>query len=143
MKKPSLFFKKAIHQHGLPDKVTVDQSGANAPRLEALQEETGHAVEIRQSKYLNNRIEQDHRAIKRIIRPMPGFKSFRSASIILQGIELMHTIKYAWAQKKASVEEAERHQCLVFGLRSSPLANQKDFMIKICGGDFSRLLGRK
>jgi putative transposase len=42
---------------------------------------------------LNNLIEQDHRAIKRIIRPMLGFKSFRSAEITLPGIELMHRIK--------------------------------------------------
>jgi putative transposase len=61
--------------------------------IEAFQEETGQAIEIRQSKYLNNLIEQDHRAIKRIIRPMLGFKSFRSARITLQGIELMHMVK--------------------------------------------------
>jgi putative transposase len=87
------FFKKAIRQHGLPDKVTIDKSSANAAAIETLQKETGHKIEVRQSKYLNNLIEQDHRAIKRIIRPMLGFKSFRSASITLQGIELMHRIK--------------------------------------------------
>src|SRR5512143_2652766 len=70
------FFKKAVRQHGLPDKVTIDKSGANTAALEALQEETGQAIEIRQSKYVNNLIEQDHRAIKRIVRPMLGFKSF-------------------------------------------------------------------
>ncbi len=87
------FFRKAVKQHGFPDKVTIDKSGANAAALEAFQEETGHAIEIRQSKYLNNLIEQDHRAIKRTIRPMLGFKSFRSARVTLQGIELMHRIK--------------------------------------------------
>jgi putative transposase len=87
------FFRKAMRQQGLPDKVTIDKSGANTAALEALQKETGQAIKIRQSKYLNNVIEQDHRAIKRIIRPMLGFKSFRSASITLQGIELMHMIK--------------------------------------------------
>ncbi|WP_020160034.1 IS6 family transposase [Methylobacter marinus] len=61
--------------------------------LDALQEETGHAFEIRQSKYLNNLVEQDHRAIKRIIRPMLGFKTFNSAYCTLCGIELMHMIK--------------------------------------------------
>jgi putative transposase len=87
------FFRKAVRQHGLPDKVTIDKSGANAAAIEALQEETGHKIEIRQSKYLNNLVEQDHRAIKRIIRPMLGFKSFRSISITLQGVELIHMIK--------------------------------------------------
>jgi putative transposase len=87
------FFRKAVRQHGLPDKVTIDKSGANKAALDALQEETGQTIEIRQSKYLNNLVEQDHRVIKRIIRPMLGFKSFRSGQITLQGIELMHRIK--------------------------------------------------
>src|SRR5512144_3119009 len=87
------FFKKAVRQHGLPDKVTIDQSGANTAAIESLQEETGQAIEIRQSKYLNNLVEQDHRAVKRIVRSMLGFNSFRSARVTLQGIELMHMIK--------------------------------------------------
>src|SRR5512147_1224756 len=87
------FFTKAVRQHGLPAKVTIDQSGANTAALEALKEETGQKLEIRQSKYLNNRIEQDHRAVKRIVRPMLGFNSFHSARVTLQGIELMHMIK--------------------------------------------------
>jgi len=87
------FLKKAIRPHGLPDKVTIDQSGANTAALDALQEETGAAIEIRQIQYLNNRVEQDHRAVKRIIRPMMGFHAFRSARVTLQGIELMHRIK--------------------------------------------------
>src|SRR3978361_571864 len=48
---------------------------------------------VRQSKYMNNRIEQDHRRIKRRTRPMLGFKSARSAAIILDGIELIHMIR--------------------------------------------------
>ena len=44
-------------------------------------------------KYLNNIVEQDHRAIKRVTRPMLNFKSFRSASSVLAGIELMHMIR--------------------------------------------------
>jgi putative transposase len=87
------FFKKAVGQHGLPEKVTIDKSGANTAALEALQEETGQAIEIRQIKYLNNLVEQDHRAIKRIVRPMLGFKTFGSARRTLRGIELMHMIK--------------------------------------------------
>jgi transposase-like protein len=47
---------------------------------------------IRQVKYLNNIVEQDHRAIKRRTRPMLGFKTFRCARILLSGIELMHMI---------------------------------------------------
>ncbi|SDR64349.1 DDE domain-containing protein [Rhizobiales bacterium GAS113] len=51
------------------------------------------AIELRQSKYLNNIVEQDHRAIKRIVRPMLGFKTFRCASILIAGIETMHMIQ--------------------------------------------------
>ena len=87
------FFKKAVRQHGLPEKVTIDKSGANTAALEALIEETGAEIEIRQVKYLNNVVEQDHRAIKRIVRPMLGFKSFVSARCTLAGIEIMHMIK--------------------------------------------------
>ena len=87
------FFKKAAGQHGLPEKVTIDKSGANTAALEAIKEETGQEIEVRQIKYLNNLVEQDHRAIKRIVRPMLGFKSFRPARTTLQGIELMHMIK--------------------------------------------------
>jgi putative transposase len=87
------FFKKAIRQHGLPEKMTIDKSGANTAALDALNDELNVNIEVRQSKYLNNLIEQDHRAIKRIVRPMLGFKSFRTARITLQGIELMHMIK--------------------------------------------------
>jgi putative transposase len=48
---------------------------------------------VRQAKYLNNVVEQDHRAVKRITRPMLGFKSFWSATVTLAGIELMHLIR--------------------------------------------------
>ena len=66
------FFKKAIRQQGLPEKVTIDKSGANTAALDALKEETGTEIEVRQIKYLNNPVEQDHRAVKRIVRPMLG-----------------------------------------------------------------------
>ncbi|WP_445505401.1 DDE-type integrase/transposase/recombinase, partial [Microvirga sp. G4-2] len=50
-------------------------------------------IRIRQSAYLNNRIEQDHRAIKRRTRPMLGFKSTRTARVILGGIEMVHMMR--------------------------------------------------
>jgi putative transposase len=49
-------------------------------------------MKIRQNKYLNNVVEQDHRAIKRRTRPMLGFGSFRCARIILGGIKTMRMI---------------------------------------------------
>jgi putative transposase len=87
------FFKRAAGQHGLPGKAMIDKSGANTAALEGLQEETGQKAEIRRIKYLNNPVEQDHRAVKRIVRPMLGFKTFDSARCALRGIERMHRIK--------------------------------------------------
>jgi putative transposase len=50
-------------------------------------------VQVRSSQYLNNLIEQDHRAIKRRCASMGGFKSFGTAAITLAGIELAHRIR--------------------------------------------------
>ena len=55
--------------------------------------DSGADIEMRQNKYLNNIVEHDHREIKRIVRPMLGFKDFRCASILIAGIEIMHMIK--------------------------------------------------
>jgi transposase-like protein len=73
------YFEKATAGNGVPKTVTI-----NADR--------DVPIKIRQSKYLNNGAEQDHRAIKHIVRPMLGFKSFRCARMIFGGIELMHVI---------------------------------------------------
>ncbi|MGF6870927.1 putative transposase [Paraburkholderia sp. MM5477-R1] len=87
------YFEKAIDQNGEPQTITVDKSGANLAALHAINAERETPIKIRQVKYLNNIVEQDHRAIKRIIKPMMGFKDFRCASIILSGIEVMHMIR--------------------------------------------------
>jgi len=92
------FFKRAIATNGLPDRVVIDNSGANLAGLQAvnvIQKFTGggRAVEIRQVKYLNNVLEQDHRFIKLITRPMIGFKAFHSAAATIAGIEPAHMIR--------------------------------------------------
>ncbi|HDL6968756.1 TPA: IS6 family transposase [Yersinia enterocolitica] len=88
------FFRKAIRHHGEPEVVTIDKSGANTAALTTLNaNKSEEAITIRQSKYLDNLVEQDHRNIKRCIRPMLGFKSFRRAQTILAGIELIHMIR--------------------------------------------------
>ena len=50
-------------------------------------------IVLRQSKYLNNIVEKDHRRVKRVTQPMLGFKSLWSAGIIIASIETMHMIK--------------------------------------------------
>jgi len=50
-------------------------------------------TKLRPSKYLNNMIEQDHRGVKLRIGPMLGFKRFRTAAIVIAGIELLRRIR--------------------------------------------------
>jgi putative transposase len=87
------FLTKAILRHGMPEKITIDGSEANAAAIRQYNEAHGTAIIIRQVKYLNNVVEQDHRAVKRITRPMLGFKSFDAAQYTLAGVELMHILK--------------------------------------------------
>ena len=87
------FLRKAIKWNGTPEKITIDKSGANTAAIESHNAQHEAGIEIRQVKYLNNIIEQDHRAIKRQTRSMLGFKSFWSASVTLAGIEIMHMIR--------------------------------------------------
>src|SRR5262245_55966607 len=87
------FLKKAIRRNGLPEKITLDGSDANEAAIKSYNEAHGTAIIIRQVKYLNNMVEQDHRGVKRVTRPMLGVKSFEAAQDTLVGIELMHMIK--------------------------------------------------
>ncbi len=91
------FFKKALAAYHIckPRIITVDKNPAYPIAIQELKEEKGmpKGIQIRQVKYLNNIVEQDHRFIKKRIRPMLGLKSFRTAKWIIAGIEAMHMIK--------------------------------------------------
>ena len=89
------FFNKAIDFQAKPEKVTIDKSGSNISALESINKALPEAdeIEVRQIKYLNNIVEQDHRFIKRVTKPMMGFKSFDSVSATLAGIELHHMLR--------------------------------------------------
>ncbi len=87
------FFERAIDRHDVPEKITIDKSGANTTAILDMCADSGVNIEMHQSKYLDNLVEQDHRAIKRIVRPMLGFKSFRCARALIAGNETMHMIK--------------------------------------------------
>jgi putative transposase len=87
------FLIQAIRRHGVPEKITIDGSAANEAAIKSYNEEHGTAITIRKRKYLNNVVEQDQRAVKRVTRPMLGCKSFDTAQNTLVGIELMHMIK--------------------------------------------------
>jgi putative transposase len=98
------FLTKAIRRHGVPEKITIDGSAANEAAIKSYNAEHGTAIEIRKITYLNNIVEQDHRGVKRVTRPMLGFKSFDAAQGTLMGIELMHMIKKRQMMIKAGDE---------------------------------------
>jgi len=87
------FFERAIGLHDVAEKVAVDKNESNKAAIVSIQDDTGLAITLRQSKYLNNIVEQDHRAVKRVRRPMFGFKNFRCARIFIAGIETMRMIR--------------------------------------------------
>jgi transposase-like protein len=113
------FLRKALERHGRPERIVIDGSQTNreailscdtADRLWDRSRRQLKPIRIRQSAYLNNRIEQDHRAVKRRVRPMLGFKSVASARAILGGIEMVHMMrkqqaKYACKQQLSLAEQ--------------------------------------
>jgi transposase-like protein len=89
------FFIRAIKQHGVPEKITVDGYPATHTAISELKAEEilPHNTKVRTSKYLNNLIEQDHRRVKQRIYPMLGFKRFSNAAVTINGVELVQKIR--------------------------------------------------
>jgi len=104
------FFDKAMQAHGVPEKVTMDKSGANKAAIDEINAGRKIPIIVRQVKYLNNVVEQDHRAVKRVTKPMLNFKSFRSAKNVLAGIELMHMIRKLQFMMEGVDEMSFAHQ---------------------------------
>ena len=73
--------------------INIDKSSANTAAIKQHNQDNNKRIKIRQCKYLNNIVEQDHRKVKRITGPMMGFKNFDAAQKTLAGIELMAMIK--------------------------------------------------
>ncbi len=78
-----------------PRVITVDKNPAYPVAIQELREEKHmpEGIQLRQEKYLNNIVEEDHRFIKRRVRSMLGLKSFKTAISILSGVEAMHLMK--------------------------------------------------
>src|ERR1035437_6457458 len=110
----SRFFEKVMRQNGDPEKVTMDKSGANKAAMDGINQDRDVPIEVRQVKYLNNIIEQDHRFVKRVTKPMLGFKTFRTARAVLAGIELTHMIRKGQlsAEKGKDLSFAEQFYAL-------------------------------
>ncbi|PVE22534.1 IS6 family transposase [Microvirga sp. KLBC 81] len=101
------FLNKAPKRHGRHERIVIDGSQTNREAIlscdttDRLPDRSRHQlkpIRILQNRYLNNRIEQDHRAIKRRVRPMLGFKSVDNARAILGGIEMVHMMRKGQAK---------------------------------------------
>jgi putative transposase len=91
------FFRRAIGNNGIPDRIVIDKSGANLAGLKTVNvilklTGTGRTITILQVKYLNNILEQDHWFIKRITGRMLGCKAFHSAPATHEGFKTAHMI---------------------------------------------------
>jgi putative transposase len=91
-------FKSTVSTNGIPDCIAIDKSGGNLAVLQSLNvilkfTGVGQMIGVLQSKYLTSIVEQDHRFIKWITRPMLGLKAFHSAAATLGGIEAAHMIR--------------------------------------------------
>jgi transposase-like protein len=91
------FFRKALKQaHTVnPRTVTVDKNAAYLSATKAMKKagELWRFAKLRQVKYLNNIVEQDHRRIKRLVRPGLGFQSFHTARRTLAGYEILAMVR--------------------------------------------------
>ena len=78
-----------------PRVINVDKNAAYPKAMAELKAagQLPESVELRQVKYLNNIVEQDHRFIKRLVKPGMGFFSFETAWRTLQGYEVMHMLR--------------------------------------------------
>ncbi len=115
------FFEKAIGSSGLPEKVTMDKSGSNKAGIDTINTyfffmlflsgaglQSLAPIAVRQIKYLNNIVEQDHRFVKKITNSMRGFKAFHSAEATLAGIELHHMLKKGQHQQAENMSIFEQ-----------------------------------
>jgi putative transposase len=84
---------KAIKNNGKPELINIDKSGSNKHAIRVYNKRAFTKIQIRQCKYLNNIVEQDHRFVKRRIVQGLGFKEFESAKRTISGIEVVHMLR--------------------------------------------------
>ena len=107
------FFRKALSSPGnpVPRVINVDKNPAFPPAVEALKAEgiLPRRVLLRQCKYLNNVVEQDHRTVKKRTWLAKGYGSCTTAWRTLQGIEAVEMIRKGrarWVAKGDSIAQA-------------------------------------
>lgn len=115
------FFNKAFGDNGLPEKITMDKSGANKAGIDRVNllltlvflfTDIFYQIMVRQIKYLNNIVEQDHRGIKKVTKAILGFKSFASAEATIAGIELHRMLKKGQHKEVANLPVYEQFYAL-------------------------------
>ena len=110
---------KAVHNQE-PRVINVDKNAAYPKATDELKqkEELSMQVELRQNKYLNNIVEQDHPAIKRLVKPGMGFGSFNTARRTIKGYEIMNMLRKGQMRKveKGAVRERVLFINQVFGV---------------------------
>jgi transposase-like protein len=116
------FFRKtlkAIHTSS-PRVITVDKNAAYPKAINELKadEELPKKVKLRQKKYLNNIVEQDHRGIKRLVKPGMGFGSFNTARRTIRGYEIMNMMRKGQIQgvAKGAVTDRVKFIAEIFGV---------------------------
>ena len=120
------FFRKTVGaSHTTPPRVVnVDKNPAYPIAFEAIKHEGFFRPRssLRQCKYLNNVIEQDHRFIKRRTRPMLGFKQFTTAWRTVRGIEMMHALRKGQARWMAKGDVVGQTRLIPQGVRIGRVA---------------------
>jgi transposase-like protein len=116
------FFRKtlrAIHTQ-TPRVITVDKNPAYPKAIKELKatKKLPEIVKLRQSKYLNNIVEQDHRGIKRLVKPGMGFGSFNTARRTIRGYEIMNMMRkgQVFGVPKGAVKERVIFLNQIFGV---------------------------
>ncbi len=116
------FFRKALKaaHNQEPRVINVDKNAAYPKAIDELKakKELSKRVELRQNKYLNNRVEQDHRFIKRLVKPGMGFGSFNTARRTIKGYEIMNMLRKGQVKKveKGAVKERVKFIAEIFGV---------------------------
>ncbi len=116
------FFRKALKasHNQEPRIITVDKNAAYPKAIDELktEKELPQTAELRQKKYLNNIVEQDHRGIKRLVKPGTGFGSFNTARRTLRGYEMMNMIRKGQIKgvAKGAVTDRVKFIAKIFGV---------------------------
>lgn len=116
------FFRKAMNaaHNQKPRVINVDKNAAYPKAIDELKADQtlSETTELRPVKYLNNIVEQDHRAIKRLVNPGMGFSSFNTARRTIRGYEAMNMIRKGQVQgvEKGDIREQVKFVSQIFEL---------------------------